>query len=53
MRYFIPLLINHYNREALIARVFRQLARNFSGVSPRGFDVQTFLSLLILERTAI
>jgi hypothetical protein len=37
--YFIPLLIGHRDRKALIARFFCKLAGNLSGMSPRGFEV--------------
>ncbi len=50
--YFIPLLIGHRERKALIARFFCKLAGNLSGMSPRGFEVWVVLPLLILKRAA-
>ena len=38
--YFIPLLIGHRERKALIARFFCKLTGNLSGMSPRGFEVR-------------
>jgi hypothetical protein len=51
--YFIPLLIGHRDRKALIARFFCKLAGNLSGMSPRGFEVRVVLPLLTLKRAAV
>ena len=48
MRYFIPLLIGHRDRKTLIAPVFPKLARNFSSMSPRGFEAPPSASLNVL-----
>jgi hypothetical protein len=48
IRYFIPLLISHRDRKALIAPVFPELAGNFSSMSPRGFEAPPSASLNVL-----
>jgi len=47
IRHFIPLLIQHLDREASILTGLRKLVRNPHGMSPRRFCARELLSVFI------
>jgi hypothetical protein len=53
IRHFIPLLIQHLDREASILTGLRKLFGNPGGMSPRRFCARKFLSILIFEHAAV
>ena len=53
IRHFIPLLIQHLDREASILTGLRKLFGNPGGMSPRRFCARKFLSIFIFDHAAV
>ena len=53
IRHFIPLLIQHLDREASILTGLRKLFGNLGGMSSRRFCARKLLSIFIFEHAAV